>query len=177
MGDNGRRTWSIFGSSPAEPLFSCDTCEVLNDVRQGWPDNCIGLIAPRIAYGTADQCRQACCADPSCQVWQFTSRGCFTGDGYNCRSTRNPGDITVLAGQRLSHGKAGPKVTGKLPVGKQWCNGLKSIDFNTQGHSGESPERCRDICYSDIGCSVWQYALGGQCYFGNSTDCSTTAQE
>lgn len=74
----------------------------------GWNPNelngqCFGLGTRRVSVqdNTAQACRDACCADSECRIWQWTiGAGCFYGpNGFNCQES-TPSDFEPFVGKR-----------------------------------------------------------------------------
>jgi len=153
-------------------------CQVVEDVAQGWGGFCLGLTLIN-STTTPDVCRAACCGDASCEVWQWgnirnaASPGglgsCFVGQGLECSSERMD-TFVVLAGQRISHGP--PSDTIPLERGK-WCTGSGMRQASVLEKSFQHIlETCRQTCYKDLGCSVWQYSMVAGCWYGFSDRCT-----
>ncbi|CAE8603987.1 unnamed protein product, partial [Polarella glacialis] len=108
-------------SAPADRRLSActstDQCQVIQDVAQGWEGLCLGL--EQLNHSTTPEyCRDKCCGDPKCEVWQWgTDRDsaaatlgmCYTGRGLECQSERFD-NLLVRAGQRISHGQVSETV-------------------------------------------------------------------
>jgi hypothetical protein len=76
----------------------------------GWNPNelngqCFGLGSRRtsedVASHTAEACRDACCADSNCKIWQWRiDAGCFyAASGFSCMES-NPQDFEPFIGKR-----------------------------------------------------------------------------
>mmetsp|Transcript_12182 Transcript_12182/g.25558 ORF Transcript_12182/g.25558 Transcript_12182/m.25558 type:complete len:290 (-) Transcript_12182:50-919(-) len=63
---------------------------------------CFGLGPRRtISSETAASCRDACCADPSCETWQWRSdKGCFFGGSVGYCDKADPVAFEAFEGQR-----------------------------------------------------------------------------
>lgn len=154
-------------------------CEVVQDVDLGWEGFCIGLELLNTST-TAEACRQRCCGDPACEVWQWgnlrelaskTSLGrCYAGKGLECSSERLD-SFVVLAGQQLNHGRVQEAVAISLD---RWCTGshMQKASFATFGKLDEVVGLCRDICYRDDTCAMWEYSRSMACWYGIATTCS-----
>lgn len=124
------------------------------------------------ASTSKEACRAACCADPACEVWQFSTKrsdqrgelmSCYTGKGFECRSVRAD-DFLVYAGQRISHGT-------KLNPG-WWCsgNGMHKTEYSSRLSHHDKMERCRNACFFDTSCTHWQYSTVKGCWTGSHND-------
>ena len=77
------------------------------DGEHGWNPNelegqCFGLGSSKtISSNTPEMCRDACCEDTNCAVWQWRKdAGCFYNKGaHNCQSA-NPLDFEAFKGKR-----------------------------------------------------------------------------
>merc|ERR1719262_112962 len=80
-------------------------CGVIEDISTGWEGGCYGL--QQYAQETKEDCRQNCCSDPDCEVWQFSYTGCWRGKGHYCRNgygfERRPDNLRLVAAQRVVH--------------------------------------------------------------------------
>lgn len=160
---------------------SCTSqCTVIQDIANGWEGSCMGLQQTNSST-TAAACREACCSDPNCEVWQWgntremasqSSLGiCKTGRGLECSSDHFE-NFLVLAGQRVSHGA--PSATVKLASGR-WCTGAGMLQAKLEPVQAQDSalQRCRDVCYQDASCSVWQYSISEGCWYGSADSCAT----
>jgi len=160
-------------------------CQVLQDVQTGWEDHCLGLQLFN-ASTTAEECQQWCCNDPNCEVWQwgnkrdYASRNslgqCYIGKGLECSSDRMD-DFLVLAGQRqrIEHGSVDNTV--KLDIDK-WCTGAQMRQATGLNHLASFEQvvsDCREACYSDATCSIWEYSGSRGCWYGVADDCTARA--
>lgn len=76
------------------PAASCTATERLDSVV------CFGLEHDKVSL-TAEQCRESCCNDPACSVWQFMKAGeCWRGRSRQCTSL-HPLAADVVTGQRV----------------------------------------------------------------------------
>lgn len=55
-----------------------------------------------------------------------------------------------------------------------YCEGLQHMVLATKDNALSLADRCRDICYSDVYCTAWQYGNAG-CHYGNLTNCNGAA--
>lgn len=155
-------------------------CQVIQDVAEGWEGFCLGLqLLNRTT--TPVECRAACCADPTCEVWQWGNTRenagaplgvCNTGRGLECSSDRSD-NFLVLAGQRITHGTVSETIA--LERGR-WCSGLgmRQAAVNPLDRSGSykgSVAECRQVCYDDAGCSTWEHSITEGCWYGYSDHC------
>jgi len=151
---------------------------VIQDIANGWEGLCVGLQL-RNASTTATACREACCSDPKCEVWQWGNTRekasesglgvCKTGRGLECSSDHFE-NFLVLAGQRVSHGA--PSETFKLETG-QWCTGtgMRQAELRAAQATQAALKECREVCYEDASCSVWQYSTVEGCWYGSADRC------
>lgn len=145
----------------------CGRCQVIQDVANGWEGFCLGLQLLN-SSSTMEFCRSTCCDDPKCEVWQWgntreksgSSLGkCSTGRGLECQSERFD-DFLVLAGQRISHGT----VSEVIPLERhRWCRGVgmkqaSVAPLSAAGTYKSEVLQCRDACYEDAGCSIWEHS-------------------
>ena len=160
-------------------LFAVDLIADSYDVRALWPlpsDSGCGQWLGRLLPGlqllnsstTPEFCRAKCCDDPNCEVWQWGNTRensgaklgkCSTGRGLECQSERFD-DFLVLAGQRISHGTVSETI--QLEKGR-WCRGIgmKQADVRAVSAVGTYKAevlQCRDVCYGDSGCSIWEHS-------------------
>jgi len=143
------------------------TVTVLHDKSDGWPGQCLGLLAPADAAGatTAALCGAKCSQDPSCSVWQFiagtaSGSGCFMDNvaaANSCYGRDSNGVIQVQAAQRIQHGY----VTVLKDMSAWWVLNLMNKGTFGAGDADAGVARCRAQCYSDIYCQYWQYGDGG----------------
>mmetsp|Transcript_56879 Transcript_56879/g.99430 ORF Transcript_56879/g.99430 Transcript_56879/m.99430 type:complete len:363 (+) Transcript_56879:120-1208(+) len=158
---------------------SKDGCQIIEDVKLGWEDYCIGLNLLNDSC-TEEQCRKHCCADPDCEVWQWgvarqerktDSRllTCYTGRGFECASDRLD-NFLVFAGQRISHGTVQKQI--KLTDGV-WCTGtgMRHTSYSTHWTHKKRLDSCREACFDRLDCRVWQYSTVKGCWFGSPTQC------
>lgn len=161
-------------------------CQAIQDVANGWEGFCLGLqLMNRTTTPAA--CREACCADPNCEVWQWgnpreeygSALGwCYRGRGLECHSDRFD-DFLVLAGQRISHGTVSETI--RLELGT-WCigsgmrqaNGVRPL--SAIGTYKSSTDECQKVCFEDPSCSVWEHSTERGCWYGYSDECSATAE-
>lgn len=151
------------GETADEALARMKACKaapvILKDTATGWKDDCKGLDAanPNLAANdatTADACKAACYATPSCAVWQFHESKCYTGVPLGaCRSDRMGTQDFTAVGQRVQHGTI--KKTGDA-LGME-VMGLATFKM-ASGDEAMDQERCKNQCYSDVTCGVWQFA-------------------
>lgn len=145
-----------------------EQCAVLEDFSTGWEGGCYGL--QQFKMDTKEECRQNCCSDPHCEVWQFSYTGCWRGKGHYCRDgygfKKRPDNLRLIAAQRIVHGTI--EVVKKL---KSHCLGLKRNVFYSNMSLETLKNRCRLKCYSDTSCGVWQ-VVHDKCYYGAGYVCS-----
>jgi len=156
----------LFGQAAA--LDECWKTTVVHDTATGWEDGCLGLgKAENIT--SSDDCKAVCTDDVKCSVWQWVKAKtgdlqCWTGNiVHGCKSrSGNVTDFdenTLIAGQRLQHGDVKVVSTDS----GQETMGLKHYLEKT-GTDEEKVARCKLACYTDVSCSVWQYAMDG-CWY------------
>lgn len=164
----------------------CGRCQVIQDVANGWEGFCLGLQLLNRST-TPEDCRSQCCDDPHCEVWQWGNTRensgeklgkCSTGRGLECQSERFD-DFLVLAGQRISHGTVSETI--QLEKGR-WCRGLgmKQAEVHAVSAVGTYKAevlQCRDVCYQDSGCSIWEHSTKDGCWYGYSDRCSRSFSE
>jgi len=144
-------------------LLPCWQVHVLRDATSGWPGMCRGLFR-RQALSTREACQSACVQESRCPMWQFTIQEtpnqCWLGYGENCHDSNNTNKyIRVGGAQRLQHGQVRVLATvANFEILNMYHLGILA------GCSGQDCiTRCRDWCYSDIGCQYWQHGANG-CY-------------
>eukprot|EP00435_Cladocopium_sp_Y103_P003231 s2389_g1.t1 len=103
---------------------------------------------------------------------------CSTGRGLECQSERFD-DFLVLAGQRISHGTVSETI--QLEKGR-WCRGLGMKQAEVRAVSAVGTYKaevlqCRDVCYQDSGCSIWEHSTKDGCWYGYSDRCSRSFSE
>ena len=164
----------------------CGRCQVIQDVANGWEGLCLGLQLQSSSITQGD-CRRICCDDADCEVWQWGNTRensgeelgkCYTGRGLECQSERFD-DLLVLAGQRISHGTVSETIL--LEKGR-WCRGIgmKQADIRAKSAIGTYKTevlQCRDVCYADSACSIWEHSTRDGCWYGYSDECSRSFPE
>lgn len=140
----------------------CPNVTVLHDVvGDNWYDGCLGLDK-KTTVTTANACEEQCKADMTCNVWQMTKVHCWSGNAvHGCRSRGSDKALgnfeeDLVAGQRIQHGFV--KLVAKNS--KVEAIGLKHYP-ETTGTEAEQIARCKNDCYSDTTCTVWQYGADG----------------
>ena len=88
-------------------------------------------------------------------------------------------DLLVLAGQRISHGTVSETIL--LEKGR-WCRGIgmKQADIRAKSPIGTYKTevlQCRDVCYADSACSIWEHSTRDGCWYGYSDECSRSFPE
>lgn len=146
----------------------CWKTTVVHDTATGWNDGCLGLDKVE-NITSSDDCKDVCTDDIKCSVWQWVKAKtgdlqCWTGNiVHGCQS--RSGNVTdfdsqnLIAGQRLQHGDVKVVSTDS----GQETTGLKKYLEKT-GTDEEKIARCKLACYTDVSCSVWQYAMDG-CWY------------
>lgn len=151
---------SAWPQTENKELLSCWKVKVLQDVATGWPGKCMQLFEMK-QFTTPESCAGYCHSEARCPVWQFTNQsgysGCWLGYGKDCRWRKGDSDVHVMAGQRLQHGEV--RVLMKMT---NWdIQGLYPLGIFHSCLEDECIQRCREFCYSEIGCQYWQYGTGG----------------
>jgi len=150
----------VLGKVMAFPA-DCPNVTVLHDVvGDNWYDGCLGLQNKPLAT-TAAACEEQCKTDMNCSIWQMTKKACWSGNVvHGCRSRGS--DVALgnfeedlVAGQRLQHGFIKVISTNDFET-----MGLKHYPEKT-GTQAEQVERCKQFCYTDVTCTVWQYGSDG----------------
>lgn len=140
----------------------CPNVTVIHDVvGDKWYDGCLGLDKKPDAK-TSAACEQQCKTDMKCNIWQMTKDACWSGNSvHGCRSRGSDKALgnfeeDLVGGQRIQHGFI--KVTKENS--KQETKGLKHYPEET-GTQAEQIARCKNDCYTDTSCTVWQYGKDG----------------
>uniref|UniRef100_A0A1X7V5G4 Uncharacterized protein n=1 Tax=Amphimedon queenslandica TaxID=400682 RepID=A0A1X7V5G4_AMPQE len=63
-----------------EPVIQCSNSNFPHDLSGL---QCQGLTH-KVNISNADDCRDTCCADVMCAIWQYSNVGCWTGQSDNC---------------------------------------------------------------------------------------------
>jgi len=170
-------------------LYNCGTTDLhrvhLTDTGNEFLANCQNMLkVERGGVVPVDSawCEAECKSDVTCMVWQFVPKkvlapgttsdrkkwGCYqsksTPDTCNKARTYKVNGATVsnpysVAGGMVQHGLV--RVVGKLDNNQ--VLGLKKA-FAAGSYSTEVVDKtmCKELCYSDIYCTVWQYfEVGG----------------
>ena len=66
-------------------VIHCSNSEFPHDLSDV---QCQGLTH-KVNINNADDCRDTCCADIMCAIWQYSSIGCWTGQSDNCYNKTN----------------------------------------------------------------------------------------
>lgn len=168
----------LLGSAFAEFPSDCPNITVIHDVvGDNWYDGCLGLDKKPDAT-SATACEEQCKTDMNCSIWQMTDKACWSGNVvHGCRSRGSDSALgnfeeDLKAGQRIQHGFI--KVVS-TDTKKQVLN-LKHYPEKT-GDQATQIARCKEFCYTDVTCTVWQYGSDG-CWVehlpGNAAGSSTT---
>jgi hypothetical protein len=183
-GTNTSTSHSAFGLNAMQPLnlqcwpkndaFQLMPCgyQVLESTQNlggNWPGSCDGLLL-RSDLTDEQQCKTACRSDIFCAVWQFsaadnndgTPQLCYHGSGYNCYTTSG---TYVVNSERLQHGYVNVIVDG---LTQHRITGLRqqfgeNIAVAELRDATSQMEACKNICHSNIWCTVWQS------YYNNGT--------
>eukprot|EP00746_Dinoflagellata_sp_MGD_P116507 gnl/MRDRNA2_/MRDRNA2_52354_c0_seq1.p1 gnl/MRDRNA2_/MRDRNA2_52354_c0~~gnl/MRDRNA2_/MRDRNA2_52354_c0_seq1.p1 ORF type:complete len:331 (+),score=63.59 gnl/MRDRNA2_/MRDRNA2_52354_c0_seq1:80-994(+) len=158
--------FALLGTTLAEFPADCPNVTVLHDVvGDNWYDGCLGLHKnPDMTTATA--CEEQCKTDMNCSVWQMTKIGdnehCYSGQvTHACRSRGSDAALgnfegSLIAGQRLQHG-----FINVLSVNSNVeTKNLMHYPEKT-GTESEQILRCKQFCYTDVSCTVWQYGKDG----------------
>jgi len=152
---------AMVGTAFAFPQ-DCPNVTVIHDVvGDNWYDGCLGLDK-KTTITTAAACEAQCQADMNCNVWQMTKVHCWSGNSvHGCRSRGSDKALgnfeeDLVAGQRIQHGFVKKVAT----ISKVETIGLKHYPEST-GTEAEQIARCKNDCYSDTTCTVWQYGADG----------------
>merc|ERR1719329_1358988 len=140
-------------------VMSCWNVTVLQDFNNGWNAACLGL-SPRPQYISINSCRQECQRDVWCPAWQFNNgpnTKCWWGHGSQCEGQDTVRDGEVIGGQRVLHGN----VIIRKNLQDYQAEGLYHVGLVEHGNRSECLRRCRNMCYSDSNCTVWQYGVDG----------------
>lgn len=147
---------------------ACPYVSVIRDVAlDPWYSECVGLKAvakPNLdAAGnevpwTELACEEICNKDMKCGLWQLVSVPpdnkvkCWTG-----KVTRwDECDKNVTAGKLIQHG-----YIDIITVSNHTQTlGLNKLPTKT-GEIQERVDHCRNVCYSDVTCTVWQFGEDG----------------
>lgn len=155
--------------TPDAKPAGCWKTAILKDNATGWAGQCKGLIVVTPASGapkhTKETCQQACMADPTCSVWQFSQDGCYTGQGTDCVDRGGSTLLQVSGAQRVQRGD----VTVLKNMSNVYVFGLSTVGTYAVGTAADNMERCRVWCYSNIYCQYWQFA-NGVCSAESKTD-------
>jgi len=140
----------------------CPNVTVIHDVvGDNWYDGCLGLDK-KATVTTAAACEEQCKTDMNCSIWQMTKTNCWSGNVvHGCRSRGTDKALgnfeeDLVAGQRLQHGFIKVVSTNS----KVETVGLKHYPEKT-GTEAEQIARCKNDCYTDVTCTVWQYGSDG----------------
>jgi len=136
-------------------LAPCWKTTVIEDAALGWSGQCVGL--QRSSGTSLEICQNTCFLDPLCAVWQFSSFGCWQGQGEQCDSRGGTGLIPVSGAQRIAHGAV--RVMKHL-LGIQVEN-LRNLGIWQGGNTQDGVEHCKRYCYSDLRCQYWAYGMNG----------------
>jgi len=154
--------------------FECEDVKVTHDTLDHWLDGCLGLTL-QPDYTTAAACEDACKKDMKCSVWQFSEGAegasvvgphCDYGTlTTNCRSRTGDKSFKSLGGQRIQHGSINVLSDN---TGVKMAMGLYGFPMHkkTTGDEVAMSARCKDMCYSDVTCTAWQYGEDG-CWIEN----------
>lgn len=172
---------------PTRKLGTCtNKCTVLEDVQSGWESACIGLQVRNMST-TADACREVCCDDQDCEIWEWGNMRdiadnegmgiCYAGKGVSCGGERLD-NFLVLAGQRISHGSV--RQTVDLEPGT-WCVGpdmRQASNFTNEagalaGAQPSAVRACQQACFGDATCGLWEHSYTEGCWVGFAESCSS----
>jgi len=124
-----------------------------------WEGQCLELDEITGPTGaTNETCRQQCFLNKDCSTWQFSEEGkCFSGTGTNCQGRNGETPLNVTGAERFQRGD----VTILKNMNNTWVYGLRHVGVFTSGTSAANAGRCRDYCYSNLGCQYWQFGSDG----------------
>jgi len=141
--------------TPAAKPALCWKTSILKDNATGWPGQCKDLTVVTPASGapahTKETCQQACMADATCSVWQFSQDGCYTGHGHDCVDRGGDTLLQIGGAQRVQRGD----VTVLKNMSTVYLFGLETVGTFGSGDATDNMARCRDWCYSNIYCQFW----------------------
>jgi len=172
---NSVAIFALLGSAIAaeETNFTCPNITVMHSVSgDGWYDACLGLNVVPEAEGDVAKCKDACYTDMSCTIWQFIQDGdvqkCWTGSVVHGCLSRHSSDFEkfegdLIDGEQVQHGFIKVVSTNS----KVETIGLKNYPEKS-GTDDEKMTRCKEACYSDITCTVWEYATTTGCWMSHT---------
>jgi len=156
---------AVVGSAMAEFPSDCPNVTVIHGVEDKWYDACLGLQYQKDA-ATVDACKAQCYSNMNCSVWQFVNDSglakCWSGNVvHGCLSRANDKALQsferdLKGGERIQHGFV--KVVSVNENVETL--GLKLYTEST-GTEDEKVARCKEFCYTDVTCTVWQYGSDG----------------
>lgn len=165
--------WFVVAATPSTASVCYGPCRVLEDVTDydGWSGPCSGLT--NHAAETWEDCRDLCCNDLRCEVWQYASRGgtpgCQFGRGDLC-GTEAAKQIVAAHGQRVMRGDIRVVVdNGNFSGCHKFL--LQKSHENHGRPSFLNADLCRKQCYSQLDCTAWQVLPSGACYLGRAKGC------
>jgi len=157
--------FAFFGYAMAEFPSDCPNVTLIHGVKDKWYDACLGLQYQKDAT-SVEACKAGCYADMNCSVWQYINddgvEKCWSGNvvhGCLSRTTSAAGlkafERDLVDGERIQHGFI--KVVSQNDFETL---GLKPYPEST-GTEEEKTARCKEFCYTDVSCTVWQYGADG----------------
>lgn len=126
----GRTTYSIsydwkFELEGDRPPQNCSASTFPTDLKD---KQCHGLAA-QLQVADQETCRETCCADESCSVWQWCVPGsecspansCWTGDSFDITSCTTTQKGWASSGRKSAPGPAPHPKPGDKCSDKAWC--------------------------------------------------------
>jgi len=163
---------------PKDENYTLHTCAT-TDLRRTSADptnpfkaTCIGerkLERPGKVDADEAWCEQSCKSDVYCADWHFVKPGNGRGQDAGCYhggavadACNDQRDYSVVGG-RVQHGK----VRVISPMANYQVLGLQHAYKNgTFATEQLGKDMCKEICYSDVLCTVWQYYSQGEKQWG-----------
>merc|ERR1719265_273302 len=116
---------------------------------------------------TTEKCKAQCYADMECDIWQMVKEPagnvCWSGAlAHGCMGrggnpeTMKKFEADLVDGERIQHGFVKVVATNS----KMETIGLKRLKEDT-GDDASKISRCKEFCYTDVTCTVWQYGSSG----------------
>mmetsp|Transcript_13346 Transcript_13346/g.42210 ORF Transcript_13346/g.42210 Transcript_13346/m.42210 type:complete len:240 (-) Transcript_13346:81-800(-) len=132
---------------------SCRYAVSLGEWSGDWPWGC---FAPADGRGPS-ACREACDRSVGCALWEYNaSAGCRVARPCREAEQASQGGVAV-EGHLVQHGAV---VVRRSLAGEPYLAGLVGLR-SPPGQSGDKEiERCRRLCYADVGCRAWQFGAG-----------------
>eukprot|EP00811_Abedinium_folium_P029518 NODE_4656_length_1864_cov_8.891192.p1 GENE.NODE_4656_length_1864_cov_8.891192~~NODE_4656_length_1864_cov_8.891192.p1 ORF type:complete len:502 (-),score=107.43 NODE_4656_length_1864_cov_8.891192:359-1696(-) len=138
-------------------LSPCGHNKVLSDFDTGWPGQCLDLKFRYVAKRKG--CASDCLRNVRCATWQVRNRdSCYTGLGSDCFAHQHAPEERLTGAQRVQHGAVHVlmDLRGLRIKGLWHFFGPGYFEDHTVAVS-----LCRDVCYSNVECTYWQYTEEG----------------